>query len=84
MTSNSEQEACSRVIPRQKSGNSETDIRYAFMAFMQVAGVAGHDDMKTEAPPGVGNPGRMDLDVHNTCIEFKTNIFAFAVTIIDP
>ena len=30
--------------------------------------------MSTEAPPGAGNPGRMDLYVHNTCIEFKTNI----------
>ena len=30
--------------------------------------------MTTERPPGVGNPGRMDLYVHNTCIEFKTNI----------
>ena len=84
MTSNTEQEAWSRVIQRQKSGNSESDIRYAFMTFIQVAGVAGQDDMKTEAPPSIGNSGRMDLYVHNTCIEFKTNIFAFAVTIMEP
>ena len=77
MTSNTEQEAFSRVVDRQKSGNSESDIRYAFMTFMQVAGVAGHDDMKTEAPPGVGNSGRMDLYVHDTCIEFKTNILKY-------
>ena len=76
-TASTEQEAFSRVIERQKSGNSESDIRYAFMAFMQVAGVAEHDDMKTEAPPGVGNSGRMDLYVHNTCIEFKTNILKY-------
>ena len=76
-TANTEQEAFSRVIERQKGGNSESDIRYAFMTFMQVAGVAGHDDMKTEAPPGVGNSGRMDLYVHNTCIEFKTNILKY-------
>ena len=77
MTSNTEQEAFSRVIERQKSNASENDIRYAFMTFMQVAGVAGHDDMKTEAPPGIGNSGRMDLYVHNTCIEFKTNILKY-------
>ncbi len=77
MTTTNEQEALGRVIERQKGGASENDIRYAFMTFMQVAGVAGHDDMKTEAPPGVGNSGRMDLYVHNTCIEFKTNILKY-------
>ena len=30
--------------------------------------------MATEVPPGLGNPGRMDLYIHNTCIEFKTSI----------
>ena len=74
MTTNNEQEAFSLVIDRQKSGASESDIRYAFMQFMNTAGVASNEEMFTEAPPGAGNPGRMDLYVHNTCIEFKTNI----------
>ena len=30
--------------------------------------------MTTEVPPGGGNAGRMDLYVHNTCIEFKRDI----------
>ena len=29
---------------------------------------------RPRGPPGIGNPGRMDLYVHNTCIEFKTDI----------
>ena len=74
MTISTEQEAFSLVIERQKSGASENDIRYAFMQFMNTAGVASNNEMSTEAPPGTGNPGRMDLYVHNTCIEFKTNI----------
>ncbi len=37
--------------------------------------------MSTEGPPGIGNPGRMDLYVHNTCIEFKTNIVRSGVVI---
>ena len=74
MTTSTEQEAFSLVIERQKSGASENDIRFAFQRFMEIAGVAGADEMSTEAPPGVGNSGRMDLYVHNTCIEFKTNI----------
>ena len=74
MTSNTEQEAFSLVIERQKGGASENDIRFAFQTFMVTAGLAKADDMSTEGPPGLGNPGRMDLYVHNTCIEFKTNI----------
>jgi len=74
VTTSTEQEAFSLVIDRQKSGTSESDIRYAFMQFMNTAGVASNNEMSTEAPPGAGNPGRMDLYVHNTCIEFKTNI----------
>ena len=74
MTSNTEQEAFSLVIERQKSGASENDIRFAFQTFMVTAGLAKADDMSTEGPPGLGNPGRMDLYVHNTCIEFKINI----------
>ena len=74
MTTNTEQEAFSLVIDRQNSGASESDIRYAFMQFMNTAGVASNNEMSTEGPPGAGNPGRMDLYVHNTCIEFKTNI----------
>ena len=79
MTTNTEQEAFSLVVERQKSGASENDIRFAFQRFMETAGVAGADEMSTEAPPGVGNPGRMDLYVHNTCIEFKPNILKAGV-----
>ena len=74
MTSSTQQEAFSLVIERQKGGASENDIRFAFQTFMVTAGLAKADDMSTEGPPGLGNPGRMDLYVHNTCIEFKTNI----------
>ena len=81
-TANTEQEAFSLVIERQQSGASENDIRFAFQRFMEVAGVAPASEMSTEAPPGVGNPGRMDLYVHNTCIEFKTNILKAGVA--DP
>ena len=74
MTTSKEQEAFSLVVERHKSSASENDIRNAFQRFMETAGVAEASEMTTERPPGVGNPGRMDLYVHNTCIEFKTNI----------
>ena len=74
MTTSTEQEAFSLVIEHQKGGASENDIRHAFMRFMEIAGVAPASEMSTEAPPGVGNPGRLDLYLHNTCIEFKINI----------
>ena len=74
MTQEQEQEAFSLVLERQKNGASENDIRTAFQRFLETAGVAAASEMTTEIPPGQGNPGRMDLYVHNTCIEFKTNI----------
>ena len=74
MTTSKEQEAFGLVVERQKSSASENDIRNAFQRFMETAGVAAASEMTTERPPGVENPGRMDLYVHNTCIEFKTNI----------
>ena len=74
MTTSKEQEAFGLVVDRHKSSASENDIRNAFQRFMETAGVAAASDMTTEGPPGVGNPGRMDLYVNNTCIEFKTNI----------
>ena len=74
MTTSKEQEAFGLVVERQKSSASENDIRNAFQRFMETAGVAAASEMTTERPPGVGNSGRMDLYVHNTCIEFKTNI----------
>ena len=73
MTTSKEQEAFSLVVERHQSGASENDIRTAFQRFMETAGIAEASEMTTERPPGVGNPGRMDLYVHNTCIEFKTN-----------
>ena len=74
MATEKEQETFALVIDRHRSGDTENDIRLAFIRFMEMAGVAGLADMATEGPPGVGNPGRMDLYVHNTCIEFKTDI----------
>ena len=74
MATEKEQETFSLVIDRHRSGDTENDIRLAFIRFMETAGVAGLADMATEGPPGIGNPGRMDLYVHNTCIEFKTDI----------
>ena len=74
MTTSKEQEAFGLIVERHKSSASENDIRNAFQRFMETAGVAEASEMTTERPPGVGNPGRMDLYVHNTCIEFKTNI----------
>ena len=74
MTTSKEQEAFGLVVERHNSSASENDIRNAFQRFMETAGVAEASEMTTERPPGVGNPGRMDLYVHNTCIEFKTNI----------
>ena len=70
----SEQEAFALVIHRHAGGASENDVRAAFMRFLETAGIADLADMATEGPPGVGNPGRMDLYLHNTCIEFKTDI----------
>ena len=74
MTIDKEQEALGLIIERQHNGASENDIRFAFQRFMEVAHVATASEMSTEEPPGIGNPGRMDLYVHNTCIEFKTDI----------
>lgn len=74
MTTNKEQVSFNLVIERYWTGASESDIRAAFQDFMQTAGVAALAEMTTEAPPGTGNAGRMDLYVHNTCIEFKTDI----------
>ena len=73
MTTSKEQEAFDLIVERHQSGASENDIRTAFQRFMETAGIAVASEMTTERPPGVGNPGRMDLYVHNTCIEFKTN-----------
>ena len=74
MTTNKEQEAFGLVVERQKNGASENDIRTAFQRFMETSGVAALAETNTEGPPGIGNPGRMDLYVHNTCIEFKKDI----------
>ena len=74
MTTNREQEAFGLVVERHESSASENDIRTAFQRFVETAGVATASEMTTEVRPGEGNPGRMDLYVHNTCIEFKTNI----------
>ena len=74
MTTNKEQEAFCLVVERHQSGASENDIRAAFQRFVETAGVATLAEMTTEVPPGIGNAGRMDLYVHNTCIEFKKDI----------
>ena len=74
MTTEKEQEAFGLVIERHKTSASENDIRAAFQRFMETAGIADLDETTTEGPPGIGNPGRMDLYLHNTCIEFKKDI----------
>ena len=74
MTTNREQEAFGLVVERHKNGASENDIRNALQRFVEMSGVAAASEMTTEVRPGEGNPGRMDLYIHNTCIEFKTNI----------
>ena len=74
MQPTTEEEAFALVLERHQSGASENDIRAAFLRFMETAGVAALAETATEGPPGTGNPGRMDLHVHNTCIEFKRSI----------
>ena len=74
MTTDKEQEAFGLVLERHKSSASENDIRAAFQRLMETVGVAALAETTTEGPPGIGNPGRMDLYVHNTCIEFKKDI----------
>ena len=76
-----EQEAFGLVIEHHNNAASENDIRYAFQRFTEIAGVAAAADMSTEGPPGAGNPGRMDLYIHNTCIEFKKFIVRDGVPI---
>ena len=81
MTTNREQEAFGLVVERHESSASENDIRTAFQRFVETAGVATASEMTTEVRPGEGNPGRMDLYIHNTCIEFKTNMVRNGVPI---
>ena len=83
MTTDKEQEAFGLVIERHKTGASENDIRAAFQRFMETAEVATLDETTTEGPPGIGNPGRMDLYVHNTCIEFKKEIVRVGTPVHD-
>ena len=81
MTTNREQEAFGLVVERHENSASENDIRTAFQRFVETAGVATASEMTTEVRPGEGNPGRMDLYIHNTCIEFKTNMVRNGVPI---
>ena len=75
MTNTKERDAFDLVVERHQLGASENDIRTAFQRFPGNGRASPTiAEQKTEGPPGVGNPGRMDLYVHNTCIEFKTNI----------
>ena len=81
MTTSKEQEAFGLVVGHYKSNSPENEIRYTFQRFMEISGVATSSEMSTERPPGVGNPGRMDLYIHNTCIEFKTEILKNGIPI---
>ena len=72
--SSPEQEAFSLVIERHRNAASEDDIRAAFQRFAETSGIATLGEMAREAPPRAGHAGRMDLYVHNTCIEFKRDI----------
>ncbi len=80
-TSNSELDAFALVIKHYRDGSSESDIRGAFQNFLDKAGVASWADMSTEAPPGPDGHGRMDLYIHNTCIEFKKEILRNGIPI---
>ena len=73
MTTDTEREAFGLVVERNRLSASENDIRAAFQRFLETAGIAPLSEQTTEGPPGIGNSGRMDLYVHNTCIEFKTD-----------
>ena len=81
MTTNQESGALGLVIDRHRSGGSENDIRTAFQRFIETAGIATLGDMETEVQPGVDGTGRMDLYLHNTCIEFKTHILRNGVVV---
>ena len=81
MTTEKEQEAFGFVIDRHKNAASENDIRTAFQRFMETADLAAASEMTTEVRPGHENSGRMDLYIHNTCIEFKKIIVRDGVPI---
>ena len=76
---NPEIDAFGLVITRHRNGDSENDIRTAFQFFLEKAGIASLDDMYTETPPGPFSRDRIDLYVHNTCIEFKRDIIRAGV-----
>ena len=69
-----EQEAFKLVLRHHNAGAPESDVRIAFIAFLEKTGIAGLDEMYTERPPGPFSRDRVDLYVHNTCIEFKKDI----------
>ena len=69
-----EYEAFGEILNRHKNGDSENDIRTAFQFFLEKADIASLSDMSTEYPPGPFTRDRMDLYLHNTCIEFKKDI----------
>ena len=69
-----EHDAFKLVLTRHTRGDSENDIRTAFQFFLEKAGIARLEDMSTEYPPGPFSRDRIDLYVHNTCIEFKKDI----------
>ena len=71
---NPELEAFQLVLERHQNGASENDIRTSFQGFLVATGIAAWSDMSTEVPAGIGRTGRIDLYVHNTCIEFKRDI----------
>ncbi len=79
MTSDQEQEAFSLVIERHKASSSENDIRTAVQRVIEEAGLATPSEMTTEIRPGQESSGRMDLYIHNTCIEFKKNILLYGM-----
>ena len=72
--SNPEYDAFQAVIIRHDNGDSENDIRTAFQFFLEKSGIASLNEMHTETSPGPFSKGRIDLYVHNTCIEFKKDI----------
>ncbi len=63
------------VVESHRRAASENDVRTAFQRFLEVAGLAPLTTQRTEAPPGAGVSGRMDLYIPGRCcFEFKTDI----------
>ena len=69
-----EYEAFGEILNRHKNGDSENDIRTAFQFFLEKARNSVSERHVHRVPSGTVTRDRMDLYLHNTCIEFKKDI----------